>query len=238
MEINNIIIMGIGESAKGLEDFFSKAGLNVAISDYSFSKADLIIEALPGDREAKKKAFRTCEEGASEKAIFATTSSGGISEMAAATKRPQKFIGLNFTANPFEEKYLVQIVKGLETSEETVQACRNLIEKAGATVVEVEESPGIILDRAMAAIINEAATMYATKVATIEDIDKAAKLCLNWPTGPFEFADTIGIDNVLNTLDILSQQKGPQYLPCRVLRQKVALGQLGKKAGKGFYTYS
>ena len=190
------------------------------------------------DIEAKKKAFHMAEKQAQEKTIFATTATFGVTEIAAATKRAQRFVGLNFTFNPIEEKCLVQIVKQLETSEETLQACKDLVQKTGAVAVEVEDSPGLILDRVMASIINEAATMYASKIATIEDMDKVTKLCLNWPMGPFEFADTIGIDSVVATLETLSQQKGPQYLPCRVLRQMVALRKLGKKTGRGFYQYT
>jgi 3-hydroxyacyl-CoA dehydrogenase len=176
-------------------------------------------------------------EKAPPKAILATTASSGITEIAAATKRPQKFIGLNFTFNPFGDKCLVQITKGFETSGETVESCRSLVEEVGAMAIELEDSPGLILDRVIAAVINEAATMYMSKIASVEDIDKIAKLCLNWPMGPFEFADTLGIDNVVATLEVLSQQSGQQYLPCRVLRHMVAAGQLGKKTEKGFYTY-
>jgi len=238
MDINNIVITGTGELAERIEKLFSKAGLNASRSDYNFSNADMVIEVFPVDIEAKKKAFHMAEKQAQEKTIFATTATFGVTEIAAATKRAQRFVGLNFTFNPIEEKCLVQIVKQLETSEETLQACKDLVQKTGAVAVEVEDSPGLILDRVMASIINEAATMYASKIATIEDMDKVTKLCLNWPMGPFEFADTIGIDNVLATLETLSQQKGPQYLPCRVLRQMVALGRLGKKTGKGFYQYT
>ena len=238
MDINNIVITGTGELAERIEKLFSKAGLNVSRSNYNFSNADMVIEVFPEDIETKKRAFHRGEKQAQEKAIFATTASFGVTEIAAATRRAQRLVGLNFTFNPFQEKCLIQIVRGLETSEETIQSCRSLVEGIGATAVEVEDSPGLILDRVMASIVNEAATIYASRMATIEDIDRITKLCLNWPMGPFEFADTIGIDNVLTTLEVLSQRKGPQFLPCRLLEQMVAMGQLGKKTGKGFYSYS
>lgn len=241
-EINRVVILG-GEEA-GIRDLFSQAGLTIIMLDLTMdyakelADADLLLEALPGDIESRKGALRELDEKAPPRIILATTASSQITEMAAATKRPQKFIGLNFTANPFERKYLVQITRGLETSEETVQACKSLVERIGASGVELEDSPGLILDRVIATVINEAATMYMTKLAPVEDIDNMTKLCLNWPMGPFEFADNIGIDNVVATLEILSQQLGQQYLPCRLLRHMVAAGQLGKKTGRGFYTYS
>lgn len=241
-EINRVVILG-GEEA-GIRDLFSQAGLTIIMLDLTMdyakelADADLLLEALPGDIESRKGALRELDEKAPPRIILATTASSQITEMAAATKRPQKFIGLNFTANPFEKKYLVQITRGLETSEETVQACKSLVERIGASGVELEDSPGLILDRVIATVINEAATMYMTKLAPVEDIDNMTKLCLNWPMGPFEFADNIGIDNVVATLEILSQQLGQQYLPCRLLRHMVAAGQLGKKTGRGFYTYS
>ena len=242
-KIDKVVILGSGEAEK-IRDLFSQAGLTIVLldlkTDYALAlgDADLVLEALPGDIESRKEALRELDEKAPPRTILATTASSQITEMAATTKRPQKFIGLNFTANPFQEKYLVQITRGLETSEETVQACRSLVERIGATGVELEDSPGLMLDRVLATVINEATTMYMSKLAAIEDIDKITKLCLNWPMGPFEFADNIGIDNVVATLEILSQQLGQQYLPCRLLKQMVAAGQMGKKTGRGFYTYS
>ena len=243
-KINKVIILGSGEAGEKIRDLFSQAGLKVVMlnpkEDYikELADADLVLDALPQDMESRKETLRKCDEKTPEKTILATTASSGITELAAITKRPQKFIGLNFTANPFEDKYLVQITKGLETSEETLHVCREFIEKAGATGVGLEDSPGLILDRVIATVINEAATMYMSRVASVEDIDNMTKLCLNWPMGPFEFADTLGIDNVVATLEVLSQQLGQQYLPCRLLRHMAVAGQLGKKTGRGFYTYS
>jgi 3-hydroxybutyryl-CoA dehydrogenase len=238
--INKVVILGAEEGTK-IASLLSKSGLKVILSEEVYPKeladTDLVLEALPG-LELKKEVLRKCDESAPLNAILATTASWGITKIAAVTKRPERVIGLNFTFNPFQESCLAQIVRGLETSEETVEACRSLVEKTGAVPVAVEDSPGLILDRVMASVINEAAIMYATKVATIEDIDRTTKSCLNWPMGPFEFADTIGIDNVLTTLEVLSQEEGPQFLPCRLLRQMVAIGRLGKKTGRGFYAYS
>lgn len=242
-QINKIIILGSGEIGEKIRDLFSQAGLKVVMlglkDDYveKLAEADLVLDALSQDMESRKKVLRKCDGKAPAKTVLATIASSGITELAGATKRPQKFIGLNFTVNPFESKCLVQITRGWETSEETLRACRELVEKVGATAVQLEDSPGLILDRVIATVINEATIMYMTKLASVEDIDNMTKLCLNWPLGPFEFADTLGIDNVVTTLETLSQQFGSQYLPCRLLRQMVASGRLGKKSGKGFYTY-
>ena len=242
-KISKIIILGKGEAEEKIRNLFSQAGLKVVMlapkDDYvkELADADLVLDALSQDMESRKEALRKCDEKAPAKTVLATTASSGITELAAATKRPQKFIGLNFTSNPFKDKYLVQLTKGLETSEETLRTCRELVEKTGTTSVELEDSPGLILNRVITTVINEAATMYMSKLASVEDIDKMTKLCLNWPMWPFEFADTLGIDNVVATLEVLSQQSGQQYLPCRLLRHMVAAGQLGKKTGKGFYTY-
>ena len=239
--INKIVIIGAGERVTKIGELFSKAGLKVVLGKESYSEelddADLILEALIGDIKPRKEVLYKSGEKTPPDAILATTAPWGITEIAAATRRPERVIGLNFTFNPFQEKCLVQMVKGLETSEETIEVCRNLAEKVGTVAVVVEDSPGLILDHVIASVINEAATMYVTKVATIEDIDRITKLCLNWPMGPFEFADVIGIDNVLVTLEVLSRQEGAQFLPCRLLRQMVASGRLGKKTRKGFYTY-
>jgi 3-hydroxybutyryl-CoA dehydrogenase len=241
-KIKKVIILGSGEAGEKIRDLFSQAGLKVVMlsleEDYikGLADADLVLDALSQDMESRKEALRKCDEKAPAKTVLATTASSGITELAGATKRPQKFIGLNFTANPLTPKYLVQMTKGLETSEETLRTCRELVEEADATAVELEDSPGLILDRVVTTVINEAASMHMSKLASVEDIDKITKLCLNWPMGPFEFADTLGVDNVVATLEVLSQQSGQQYLPCRLLRQMVASGRLGKKTGKGFYT--
>ena len=242
-EINSIVILGRGERMEKVRAVISRAGLKVVVADMrrDYTKelvdADLVLEDVSGDMDARKKVLRKCDKEASPKLILATTASSGITELAAVTKRAQKFIGLDFVFNPLDDKCLIQITKGWQSSEETVQSCKALAEKIGAVAVEVEDSPGLILDRVIATVINEAAMMKMSDVAATEDIDRITRLCLNWPMGPFEFADTIGIDNVVAILEILSQQLGQQYLPCRLLRQMAAAGQLGKKTGKGFYTY-
>ncbi len=146
-------------------------------------------------------------------------------------------MGLHFVFNSVEDKCLVEIVRSVDTSPEAVDSSRKAVEKAGAVAVIVEDVPGLIVDRVMASTINEAAYMLQTGIASMADINRVTRLCLNWPMGPFEFADHIGIDNIVATLEAATKD-GPQYLPCRLLREMSASGRLGKKTGKGFLDYS
>ena len=241
--MKKVVING-GQPAAKIGELFAGAGVQVAILDSledkadELARADIIIEAVDGDGGTRKEVILRCDDAIPPEAILATTASSAITELAVMTRKPSRFVGLHFTFNPFQDGCLVEMVKGLGTSVETVDACRDLIEKAGVTAVEVADLPGLVLDRVMASAINEAAIMQMTKVATVEDIDGVAKSCLNWPAGPFEFADIIGIDRVLSTLELLSHEAGPRFLPCRIFKQMVAAGRLGKKTGRGFYTYS
>ena len=242
--VKKVVVISNESPGEKIGQLFSKAGAHIVNLDLKMANADelantdMAIEAISGEAELRKETLRKCDEKLPPEAILATTASSGITQMAATTKRPPRFVGLNFTFNPFQESCLVQIVKGLETSDDIIETCINLLERSGATAIRVADSPGLVLDRVMALTINEAVTMYVTKVATMEDIDSVAKTCLNWALGPFEFADTIGIDKILATLETLSLEMGPQFLPCRLLKQMVAMGRLGKKTGRGFYIYS
>ena len=245
MEINAVSIIGDGELVPKLQELLSKAGFEVIAVDLSVNyaeqvaDADLVLEVADEDIIMKKKVFENCDSKCRKEAVLATaTSNPWVTELAEATKRPDKVIGLNFTRNPVEEKYLVQMVRGLQTSDETAQAVKEFLEKIGVTVVKLEETPGFILDRIIASVVNEAAVMYSSKLATKEDIDKMMKVCVNWPMGPFEFADTLGVDKVVDILDSMAQQLGPKFQPCFLLRKMVDAGWLGKKTGRGFYIYS
>jgi 3-hydroxybutyryl-CoA dehydrogenase len=245
MKISTVSIIGDGESADKLKEILSKANLNVSVAGLKqeFAKqvgeADLVLEAAPEDLAAKKKIFKSCDAKCRKETILATvTSNPWVTQLAGTTKKPDKVVGLNFTKNPFEDKYLVQIVKGLQTSDETIQAVKELATTAGMTAVKLEETPGFILDRVIASIVNEAAVMYSSKLASKEDIDKMMKVCVNWPMGPFEFADYMGIDRVVETLDEMTVELGPKFQPCFLLRKMVDAGWLGKKTGRGFYVYS
>ncbi|MGV8056622.1 MAG: 3-hydroxyacyl-CoA dehydrogenase family protein [Smithellaceae bacterium] len=238
MKINNISVAG---GDKKLLDFLSKGGLKVSDADKSLSEkfvgTDLILENLSGELDVRRTFFKKCDENVPPHTIFATTAECGITDLAAGTRRSDKFVGLNFSPMMRGEGYIVQITRGLETSADTVQACIAFINKIGAVSVQVKETSGLILNRVMAATINQATIMYDTGLVTAAVIDRAIKVCGGWPIGPFELADTIGIDKIVSTLEMLSQQIGPQYIPNILLRKMVAAGHLGKKTGKGFYTY-
>ena len=241
--VNKVVVIGDGDLGIRIGDLFNKAGLPVFIDSKvsntdELADADMVIEATSGEADLRRETLRRCDEKIQQDAILATTASSGITELAVLTQKPSRFTGLHFTFNPFQDGCLVEIVKGLDTSVETVAACADLLTSVGVKTVATADSPGLLLDRVMALAINEAAIMHTTGVASIEYIDRVAKSCLNWPAGPFEFADIIGIDRVLSTLELLSHEVGPRFLPCRLLRQMVAMGKLGRKTGKGFYTYS
>jgi 3-hydroxybutyryl-CoA dehydrogenase len=245
MKIGTVVIIGEGELTDKLKQLLGKANLKVLVADLKedyakqVSEADLVMEVAPEDIAAKKKIFKSCDAKCRKEAILATaTANPWVTQLARATKRPDKVIGLNFTENPLEEKYLVQVVKGLQTSDETVQAVMELLANVGITAVKLEETPGFILDRVIASVVNEAAVMYSSKLATKEDIDNMMKVCVNWPMGPFEFADSMGVDKIVEILDEMSQQLGSKYQPCFLLRRMVDADWLGKKTGRGFHVYS
>lgn len=242
MAINKIVILGDEGLGGKLKALFSKAGAAVTLSDIKgyyandVSDADMVVEAASAEMQLQKQIFQKCSEKAPQRTIFAAISPE-ITKIASLSKRPDRFVGLNFTANPFDGKWLIEIAKGLETSPETVSSVKELANKAGATAVEMEDSSSFILDRVIAQLVNEAAYMYNSRLATIEDIDSLMKNCANWPLGPFEFADTVGVDKVVTTLETLAQHIGPQFIPCPLLKKMVAAGRLGKKSGRGFYKY-
>jgi 3-hydroxybutyryl-CoA dehydrogenase len=159
-----------------------------------------------------------------------------ITEMAAATKRPRRFIGMHFF-NPVHKMKLVEIIRGLETDAETFEVAEALSTKMGKETVEVKESPGFVTSRINALIGNEAFYMLQEGIASARDIDKALKLGLNHPMGPFEMIDLVGLDTRLSILNFLHQTLGEKYRPCPLLVKYVKAGRLGKKAGKGVYEY-
>ncbi len=245
MSIADITIIGRTSLSDELAQILAKSGLNVSVTDltenYSTkaSTSELVLEFLPDDLELKGKVLSNCDTSCQEKTILATTTAKPwITRLAHCTKRPDRFIGINFVKNPVQGKLLAQVTKGLQTTAQTVNICVESLQKAGIVPVKLEESPGLIIDRVIASIVNEAALMYSSKLATIEDIDKMVKLCANWPFGPFEFADAVGIDKVVETLNMLQQHFGPKYQPCLLLRRMLDAGWLGKKTGRGFYTYT
>ena len=199
--------------------------------------ADLIIEAAPEDIELKIELFGMFDKFTRANTILATnTSSLSITEMAAITQRPELCVGMHFF-NPVPKMKLLELVRALETSEATLAACREVGARMGKEVVTVRESPGFITSRVNALIGNEAFTMLEAGIASAEDIDKALKLGLNHPMGPFELVDLVGLDVRLSILEYLHRTLGEKYRPSPLLRQYVHAGRLGRKAGRGVYDY-
>ncbi len=200
-------------------------------------EADLLIEAVPEEMEVKLEIFTIFDKFSKPNAILASnTSSLSITEMATITFRAEHCIGMHFF-NPVPKMKLLEIVRGLETSEETVRACAEVGRRMGKEVVIVRESPGFITSRINAMIGNEAFYMLQEGIASAEDIDKALKLGLNHPMGPFELVDLVGLDVRLNILEYLHKTLGEKYRPCPLLAQYVKAGRLGRKSGRGVYDY-
>jgi len=216
----------------------AKQNLNLSESlDEAAREADLVIEAVPETMELKLETFRQVAAVVPEHALLVSnTSALSITEMAAATGCPERFAGMHFF-NPVHIMRLVELVRGLETSEETLVALRQVAETMGKEVVVVSESPGFVTSRINVLIGNEAFRMLQEGVASAEDIDKALKLGLNHPMGPFEMADLVGLDVRLSILEHLHATLGESYRPSRLLRQYVRAGRLGRKTGHGVYRY-
>jgi 3-hydroxybutyryl-CoA dehydrogenase len=214
------------------------AGLGSAHSvEEACREADLVIEAVPEDMELKLEIFTLLDKFAKPGSIFASnTSSLSITEMAAITFRQEKCVGLHFF-NPVPKMKLLEVVRGLETSDETIADCREVGARMGKEVVVVREAPGFITSRINAMIGNEAFYMLEEGIATAADIDKAVKLGLNHPMGPFELGDLVGLDVRLSILEYLHKTLGEKFRPAPLLRQYVKAGRLGRKSGRGVYDY-
>jgi 3-hydroxybutyryl-CoA dehydrogenase len=200
--------------------------------------ADFIVEAVPERIDLKIELFRRLDGIAPKLAIFATnTSSLSITEMAGATQRAPQVIGMHFF-NPVPAMKLIEIIRGLETSEETITATQEVARLMKKETVLINESPGFITTRINAMIGNEAFYMLQEGVAAAPEIDKALKLGLNHPMGPFELVDLVGLDVRLNILNFLHQTLGEKFRPCPLMVKYVKAGRLGRKVGKGVYEYS
>ncbi len=199
--------------------------------------ADLVIEAVPEDIKLKVETFGRIDRVAPPQTILASnTSSLSLSEMSAATNRPDRFVGMHFF-NPVPKMKLVELVHTSETSEETLRTAEAVAGQMGKETVRVKESPGFATSRINALIGNEAFRMLEEGIATAEDIDKAVKLGLNHPMGPFEMVDLVGLDVRLAILEYLHQTLGERFQPSQLQRELVQQGRLGRKAGRGVYEY-
>lgn len=198
---------------------------------------DLIIEAVIEKEDIKKQIFKELDNICSEETIFTTnTSSISITRLAQVTKRPKLFAGMHFM-NPAFVMKLVEVVRGLRTSQETVSIITALAEKMGKIPVIVNDSPGFVSNRVLMPMINDAIYCLQERVASRESIDSIMKLGANHPMGPLELADFIGLDICLDILEVLHAELGEKYRPCPLLRKMVAGGKLGRKSGEGFYEY-
>jgi 3-hydroxybutyryl-CoA dehydrogenase len=205
----------------------------------AFSEAAFVIEAVTENLNVKTEVFKTLDRVTSPETILASnTSSISITKLGAATKRPDKVVGMHFM-NPVPVMKLVEVIRGLATSDETHKRVRELSEKLGKTALDCHDSPGFISNRVLMPMINEAIFTLYEGVATRESIDGIMKLGMNHPMGPLTLADFIGLDVCLAILNVLYDGFGdPKYRACPLLKQYVDAGWLGKKTGRGFYEYS
>nr|WP_207638372.1 3-hydroxyacyl-CoA dehydrogenase [Desulfoscipio gibsoniae] len=202
------------------------------------SKSDFVIEAVPEIISLKMEIFQDLDRHCPPHAILATNTSGlSITEIAASTRRPDKVIGMHFF-NPVHLMKLIEIVRGLETSNDTVAASETVAARMNKETVEVNEFPGLVTSRINAMIGNEAFYMLQEGVASAENIDKAIKLGLNHPMGPLELGDLVGLDARLRVLEHLHATLGEKYRPCPLMVKYVKAGRLGRKTGQGVYDYS
>lgn len=208
-------------------------------ADYAdLGEADLVVEAATEHLDTKQKIFRAADEAMKEGAILASnTSSISLTKLAAATNRPEHVIGMHFM-NPVPLMKLVEVVRALQTSDETYELTKAIGEEMGKVMVTTKDMPGFIVNRMLIPFLNEGCFALQDGLGTVEDIDASARLGLNHPMGPFELADLIGLDTVLFIGEVLHREFGDdKYRPPSLLRNYVAAGWLGRKSGRGFYQY-
>jgi 3-hydroxybutyryl-CoA dehydrogenase len=224
----------------------SSADANAILSRLEFAgsvheaarEADLVIEAVPEEMESKAEIFTLLDKICRPGTILASnTSSLSITEIASVTFRPTKCVGMHFF-NPVHKMKLIEVVRAVETDDETIAAVSVVGRRIGKEVVVIKESPGFITSRINAMIGNEAFYMLQEGIASAVDIDKALKLGLNHPMGPFELVDLVGLDTRLHILEYLHRTLGEKYRPAPLLAQYVKEGRLGRKSGRGVYEYS
>jgi 3-hydroxybutyryl-CoA dehydrogenase len=242
---------GMAAIRGSLERFVKKAALSQADAEAALARvrpsgriedaatAELVVEAIVEKVEVKSKVFATLDAACPQATILATnTSSISITAIAAATKRPDRVIGMHFM-NPVPLMKLVEVIRGQETSDATTSSIVSCAQALGKTPVEAQDYPGFVSNRVLMPMINEAAYCLMEGVSSREGIDTVMKLGMNHPMGPLALADLIGLDVCLDILEVLHSGLGdPKYRACPLLKRMVAAGRLGKKSGKGFYDYA
>jgi 3-hydroxybutyryl-CoA dehydrogenase len=258
--IKTIGVLGAGQMGNGIAHVFAQHEYQVRLYDVlpaqvdkalrtmeritvvkdlnGFSDCNLVIEAATENEALKLDLFHQLDQAVNTEAILASnTSSISITGIAAATKRPDKVIGMHFM-NPVPVMQLVEVIRGLATSENTFQTIANQVEKVDKVMAVSQDYPGFIVNRILMPMINEAIFTLYEGIATAEDIDKGMKLGTNHPLGPLALADLIGLDTVLAIINVLHEGfKDPKFRPCPLLVNMVKAGYLGKKSGRGFYVY-
>ncbi|MGL5616457.1 MAG: 3-hydroxybutyryl-CoA dehydrogenase [Sarcina sp.] len=241
---------GLAGINKGLSKLVAKGKMTEEVKEEILSRisgttdmnlaadCDLVVEAAVENMDIKKKIFAELDSICKEETILASnTSSLSITEVAAATKRADKVIGMHFF-NPAPVMKLVEVIRGMTTSQETFDKVRELSENIGKTPVEVAEAPGFVVNRILIPMINEAAEILSEGIASVEDIDTSMKLGANHPMGPLALGDLIGLDVCLAIMDVLYKETGDsKYRASTLLRKYVRAGWLGRKSGRGFYQY-
>jgi 3-hydroxybutyryl-CoA dehydrogenase len=213
------------------------SNLSVSIAREDAADCGIIIEAVPENRALKAEILRSLDGVAADAILASNTSSISITDLAAVVTRPDRFIGMHFM-NPVPVMKLVEVIRGLQTSDETMRAVLDLARGLDKTPVEVSDYPGFVSNRVLMPMINEAVFCLMEGVAEPEAIDTVMKLGMNHPMGPLALADLIGLDTCLSILEVLQRDLGDdKYRPCPLLRKYVAAGWLGRKSGRGFYTY-
>lgn len=211
--------------------------LKITTSINDIADSELVIESVPEIVKLKLEIYqKICEVCSSDVYIATNTSSQSITELGSGVRRPERFAGMHFF-NPVHLMKLVELIRGMETSDETVAVIKKVAEDMGKEVVEVNEAPGFVTSRMNALIGNEAFRMLEEGVASARDIDQAIKLGLNHPMGPFEMIDLVGLDTRLRTMEYLHATLGEHFRPSVLHRKYVLAGRLGKKVGKGVYEY-